>query len=165
MPKETPSLEQRHVCQKTRVRSTKVMCTRSGSMVISHTTREKRSLASIVANSGHSRTKRYLLNNYLALNVAHYVLGVRETFKWPTHLTGTWPAVGMHGQPQQEAGTAPGNGSVIIKLLTTTIWSRVSTVASGPLQHCVLDAYLAVFHVVDHCTHLRKYNHTPNHGR
>ena len=94
MPKAIPSLEQRHVCQKTRVRSTKVMRTRSGSMVISHTTREKRSLGSIVANSGQTRTKQHLLNRYLPLNAAYHVLGFTNTFKWPTHLMGTWPAVG-----------------------------------------------------------------------
>ena len=94
MPKAIPSLEQRHVCQKTRVGSTKVMRTRSGSMVISHTTREKRSLGSIVANSGQTRTKQHLLNRYLPLKAAYHVLGFTNTFKWPTHLMGTWPAVG-----------------------------------------------------------------------
>ena len=62
-----------------------------------------------------------------------------------------------HGPPRQEAGTVPGSNSLITKLCATKMMSRMSMMASRPLQYCVLGAYLHVFHVADLSAHLRKH--------
>ena len=79
-------------------------------MVFSHTTRGNQFLASIGADSGHSKVKQSFINSSLPLHAAYHVLDVPNPFSRSTHLTGSWPAVddarptatgGWHGTRQQ----------------------------------------------------------------